>query len=295
MGLLEKGNINLRKRPIVRNKDGSISTVRSMSIGTDEGEVLIPTVSPDGRILDEQAAINLYRKQGQHLGIFGRPDEATAYAKALHEQQAQEYKRPQVVRNTMGLLDFNRPGGLFDPIAQGFGGVAPDMTKMLADVGPTNLPTFPEPGRQSRGGVFGSGHSGEDVMSMLIRAAALAQGDYGGAAQIGQNIGARARAEAEAAQERQAALQDYESKRQIDQRYEGPPDPPAIVRNLEAFQNFTPEQRRAFEEYQALVNPRYMTGADKLPYQTNAAPFDLNEWEPVEPQGGGVSNGTGGF
>lgn len=107
---------------------------------------------------------------------------------------------------------------------------------------------------------------------------------------------ARQRAVA-AMQERQNALQDYEAKRQIDQRYEGPPEPPAMVRNLEAFQNFTPQQRQAFEQYQALVNPRYMTGADKLPYQTNAAPPDFtdDDWNAGQPMGGGASNGTGGF
>ena len=96
------------------------------------------------------------------------------------------------------------------------------------------------------------------------------------------------------ARKRQAELQDYEAKQQIEQRYRNPPAPPAIVQNLDAFQHFTPEQRRAFEEYQALVNPRYQTGADKLPYQMNAPAFDPNEWEPVEP-GGGASNGIGGF
>lgn len=178
----------------------------------------------------------------------------------------------------MGLLDGYKIGGpsLFDAVDTPFGG---------------------QPAQQKRGGFLGSGYDGEDIMSILLRAAAIAQGDLGAGAHFGQNIGARARAEAEAAAQRQAALQDYEAKRQIDQRYEEPPDPPAILRNLEAFQNFTPEQRRGFEEYQALVNPRYMTGADKLPYQTNAAPPVItdDDWNSGQPLGGGASNGTGGF
>jgi hypothetical protein len=88
---LSPGNIDLHARPVVHNQDGTISTVRSMSINVDGKEVLIPTVSPDGKILDDRQAVDLFRRTGKHLGIFRTPEEATNYAQWLHTQQAQEY------------------------------------------------------------------------------------------------------------------------------------------------------------------------------------------------------------
>lgn len=90
-GLLVPGNIDIGKRPIVRNKDGSISTVRSMSFETLAGEVLVPTVSEDGRIMSDDEAVKQFMRSGRHLGIFSTPNAATAYAKSLHEQQAKQY------------------------------------------------------------------------------------------------------------------------------------------------------------------------------------------------------------
>lgn len=88
----DAGNIDLKKRPVVNNPDGSYSTVRSMSFNEDGKEVLIPTVAADGsRILSEKEAIDQYHQSGQHLGKFGSPEQATAYAKQLHEQQAKDY------------------------------------------------------------------------------------------------------------------------------------------------------------------------------------------------------------
>ncbi|TPJ70458.1 hypothetical protein [Mesorhizobium sp. B2-6-7] len=91
-GRIEAGNIDLANRPQVANSDGSISTVRSMSFEEDGREVLVPTVSPDGKILTDQQAIDLYHQTGQHLGKFDTPDHADAYAQALHQTQEQYYR-----------------------------------------------------------------------------------------------------------------------------------------------------------------------------------------------------------
>jgi hypothetical protein len=88
------GNIDLNNRKVVHNDDGSISTERSLSFfDEDTGkEILIPTVI-DGRIVDDDTAIDHYYETGEYLGMFDTPEEADEYAEMLHNRQDWYYNR----------------------------------------------------------------------------------------------------------------------------------------------------------------------------------------------------------
>lgn len=103
---LTAGNIDLTNRPVVRNGDG-YSTLRSMSFGTGQGEVLVPTVSDDGRLLDNRQAIDQFDRTGKQLGTFRTPDAATAYAGWLHDDQARRYGGPDQAQR---MRELEQPG-----------------------------------------------------------------------------------------------------------------------------------------------------------------------------------------
>jgi len=86
-GMLEPGNVDILNRPRVRMQDGSTATVRSISVGLDGQTVVLPTVSPDGKILSNEQAVELYQATGQHLGKFSDQASADTYAEALHKDQ----------------------------------------------------------------------------------------------------------------------------------------------------------------------------------------------------------------
>jgi hypothetical protein len=86
----EAGNINLNNREKIP-VDGGYATVRSMSFNEDGQEVLVPTAA-DGKILNDQQAVDRYHATGKHLGKFSTPYQATRYGKRLHEQQAKQHE-----------------------------------------------------------------------------------------------------------------------------------------------------------------------------------------------------------
>ena len=99
-GMLQQGNIDLNKRPIVKNDDGSHSSEYSVSFTDEYGrEVLVPTIvdgkflTPNGKKPKEGSAAEKamfkkawqhYLKTGEHLGIFASPAEADAVAQMIH-------------------------------------------------------------------------------------------------------------------------------------------------------------------------------------------------------------------
>ena len=106
-GLVTKGNIDLENRAMARKPDGSITTGRPLSLTEGGIEVLLPTVSPEGRMLNDDEAIEMYRQTGEFLGKFDSPANAAAYGKALHTTlenfHFQRASGMSAVRNAIGL------------------------------------------------------------------------------------------------------------------------------------------------------------------------------------------------
>jgi hypothetical protein len=117
-GLIQPGNIDLSARPHVALDDGSTATVRSMSFEQDGKEILIPTVSDSGQLLDDQQAINLYKQTGKHLGIFDSVKSADAYADQLHKQQDEAYVKGNQTGTIVVDDTFKPQGTMFEPVQQ---------------------------------------------------------------------------------------------------------------------------------------------------------------------------------
>lgn len=91
-GMLEPGNIDMSHRPKVKNKDGSTSTVLSMSFWMDGKEVLVPKISELGKVMTDREAIEEYLKTGKNLGTFKDAKSATEFAKKLHLKEEGKLK-----------------------------------------------------------------------------------------------------------------------------------------------------------------------------------------------------------
>jgi hypothetical protein len=92
--IISYGNIDMLNRPRIVNADGSISTVRSISISESFTfgnskftiQVLIPTVFKDG-VVSDAVAISRYKKSGEHLGKFSTVKDVNRYSIMLHDME----------------------------------------------------------------------------------------------------------------------------------------------------------------------------------------------------------------
>jgi hypothetical protein len=133
-GMTETGNIDLNNRPRVKNPDDSISTVRSMGVNIDGQEVLIPTVSDDGRVMSDDEAIQQYMKTGKHLGKFKTIEASNAYAKQLHNDQEKLLNEQSQNQNKASFDPF---GSVYNSLQMGAGEFNTGLAKLVES--PVNL------------------------------------------------------------------------------------------------------------------------------------------------------------
>jgi hypothetical protein len=112
---IEIGNIDLNNRPVYVNPNGSISTVRSITISElvdDETvHVVIPTIIGTGvysgnsaSLYSDAEAFDYYKSTGEHLGKFKTIKDANLFAQNLHASQAYQYDKNKGPYEYMQLL-----------------------------------------------------------------------------------------------------------------------------------------------------------------------------------------------
>ena len=87
------GTIDLNKRKVIRNPDGSISTEKSFGVNVGgDTEILIPQIV-NGVLLSKPAATDHFIKTGEHLGAFDTTapgfswEKFGKYSTDLHDRQ----------------------------------------------------------------------------------------------------------------------------------------------------------------------------------------------------------------
>ena len=96
IGQYGKGNIDLYNRPIYKNKDGTVSTVDSITVQVDDKFILLPSIvkGENGeaiRLENTDDIIAHCEKTGEYLGVFDTLAEANVYAQRLHSAQEFRY------------------------------------------------------------------------------------------------------------------------------------------------------------------------------------------------------------
>lgn len=159
-----------------------------------------------------------------------------------------------------------------------------------------------------------------DIGTSLMAAQAALDGNFGGSASLLGSVQERMAEQRQAAQAEQQrrAMAAAMAAKGIDPQVAGmfagdpvaarqvllpqqqqPQQPPAFVRNLEAWNQMTPQQRQQVAQMQSVLNPQFMTGMDGQSYQrppASISEYDPNIWEPYDPsEGGAGGNASGGF
>lgn len=139
------------------------------------------------------------------------------------------------------------------------------------------------------GGLFGSGKSGEDWVNILSRAAALAQGDYGSAVQIGQLIDQPRRRQ----QKRDEDFQDWQRQYDYQVDHAKPVNNDTVADYEYIRQNLGEDAAKQFLQNKA-DPPQYRQGPDGQFYRIETKPtgplptFTEDDWNSA----GGAGSST---
>lgn len=208
-GRVRPGNIDLDRLPVVYNKDGSYSGVRSMGYGENDGyEHVVPTVSADGRIMEPKEAIDTARRTHRELGVFKDVDSSNKFAQTLHDQLAEQYE-PIMRRGdpTTGPPNPSRGPLLAGPYDPPAGISAPDPRTVYSQMSPEEY----QAQNMNQGKSLNDGMGGVEMSALqpddVLTAGPLARG----AAKLAWNTGWKAKAVLNALREPGALAKSFES------------------------------------------------------------------------------------